>query len=140
MSRHSSLSAKRRFFFTLTFVLLLFASWSLIDAQDQNPKRTTVNHKVKISKTGADDEDTIVYDGDTIEFCPATSGLQFSIVFTKSPFLPLGSGKLNFDDRSCGHPETAALAAKDHARAYDYVLAVDKLYFDPHVIIMPGKR
>jgi hypothetical protein len=140
MLPRSSAASKYRPLSVLALILLVLASRSLVNARTsklQSGPRTT-QHTIHISKAGADDEDTVVDDQDTIDFCadPATPHLEFSIVFTTSPF---ESGKLNFDNRSCKHAEKAVLKAGDHARAFDYVLAVDKQYFDPHVIIMPGK-
>jgi hypothetical protein len=141
MSKYSRLVARHAFFWALSLVLLLIANRSAANARTSNLQISprTTQHTIHISKTGADDEDTVVDDQDTIDFCadPATPNLQFSIVFTTSPF---ESGKLNFDDRSCKHAEKAVLKPGDHARAFDYVLAVDNQYFDPHVIIMPGKK
>lgn len=140
MPHHSTRVAKFRFLSTLAIVSLMVSTGFLGTAQSQIPHHSVLNHKVLISASGVSDEDTVVTDGDTIEFCPASAGLEFSIVFNTSPFAPAGHGKLNFDDRSCGHPLQATLKPGDHARAFDYVLAVGNLYFDPHVIIMPGGK
>jgi hypothetical protein len=135
MFKHSSVIAKGLLFSVFVVVLFSFSNRHLVVAQDSDSK-THKAIKVVISATGADDDDTIAAKGDTIEFCPDQPSLKFSIIFTKSPFEPLGQGKLRFDERDCGHPETVGHKPHDHARAYDYVLAVGAKYFDPHVIIM----
>jgi hypothetical protein len=145
MPQHLRLTAKRMLLFTVSLILLPLAGRSLIvSAQSPDQKSASANHRVIVSQAGPDDEDTVIDDGDTIEFCPPTTDphLKFSIIFTPSTFLKLGNGtSYRFDERDCGTPRKIALLdPKDHARAYSYVLAPGDRYFDPHVIIMPGKR
>jgi hypothetical protein len=133
MSKHSSPLARRGFLAALALLLLPSPSQFLVNAQSS----ASVKHTVYISDAGADDEDTVVDDGDTIEFCPKTPDVTFVIIFTKSPF---EKGDLMFTEHGCGSPKKAVLPPHDHARAYDYFLAASNKFFDPHVIIMPGKK
>jgi hypothetical protein len=94
----------------------------------QIPQRRSVNHKVMIRQSGADDEDTVVHENDTIEFCPEPSDLEYSLIFAVSPFEPVSPathGKLRFDERDCKHPLKVTFKHGDHPRAYTYVLAVE---------------
>jgi hypothetical protein len=49
----------------------------------QIPQRRSVNHKVMIRQSGADDEDTVVHENDTIELCPEPSDLEYSLIFCR---------------------------------------------------------
>jgi hypothetical protein len=62
----------------------------------QIPQRRSVNHKVMIRQSGADDEDTVVHQNDTIEFCPEPSDLvEYSLIFAVSPFEPIAQQPTN---------------------------------------------
>jgi len=135
MSKRSSIIAKSLLFSIFALIVFAFSNRHLVAAQDSDSK-THKAIKVIISDSGADDDDVNAYKGDTIEFCSDKPNGKFSIIFTKSPFEPLGHGKLTFDERDCGHPETVGKKTGDHARAYDYVLAVGTKFFDPHIIVM----
>jgi hypothetical protein len=139
--------AKRLFFFTCAFGLIFSGSRSLVEAQISTTRlrpacnsNTPSCHTIKVDGNtntgGVDDVDTVVKNNDQIEFCPNPAELDFSIIFTKSPF---ANGKLKFDERDCGKPLKVMLKPNDHARAFTYILAAGNQYFDPHVIIM-GSR
>jgi hypothetical protein len=136
MSKHSRVGTKGLLLSIFAVILFSFSNRHPVVAQNSDSKRFNAIKVVISDAGGVTDEDTIAYKGDTIDFCPEKPNRKFSVIFTKSPFEPLGQGKLRFDERDCGHPEKVDHKAQDHARAYDYVLAVGAKYFDPHVIVM----